>query len=135
MARKKSKGPYTAPTAAPKAPNWLDRLESHGRQVTKARRELEIAARPKPQVQETFITIRGASEHDPGEIAIAYFVVEDGLVTLTDQNGSPLSGSEPRRLDGEDAARVAARLLRNRRTEDRDDFTTRQVNFPSTGWR
>jgi hypothetical protein len=130
MARKGS-GPYRTPT--PK-PSWADRLQDHGKRVTKEKRTQRIAAKPRPSVQEVIITVRGASGNDPGEIAVGYFTVQDGFVTLTNQGGEPIKDMEPERAGNADPKYIAGLLLRKRRSEKNEDFN-RRLDYRPLGWR
>ncbi len=62
------------------------------------------------------IQLRRPRDDDPGVVDEAWFVVEDGLVTLTTRDGNPLHGeyacAKPR--PNETARETAARLLRSR---------------------
>jgi hypothetical protein len=75
---------------------WIEELQEHGSKATKDKRKQSIAARPRPPVREVYITIRGAIGNDPGEIAAGYFIVEDGMLMLTDQNGQPIRMRHPK---------------------------------------
>jgi len=76
------------------------------------------------EVASTWITVRGASDRDPGEIAVIHFIVVGRVLALTDAQGQPCkdrSGTAFRTEvgPGEDAAILARRLARRRLREDR----------------
>ncbi len=101
---------------------WLDRLEDHG---TKAVREAR-KRRLRPKVQEVIVTVRQSDDSDPGEVAIGHYVVEDGQLLLTDENGLALEGAKAVALENPEAARsVAANLTQKRWRETRGGFNRR----------
>ena len=59
------------------------------------------------------ITIRNASAGDPGQIQEGWYVIENGVVRLTDQDGRFRRGGAERELPaGGDALTIAKDLLR-----------------------
>jgi hypothetical protein len=44
------------------------------------------------------VTTRFARDNDPGAAAIGYFIVEDEVLTMTDETGKLLKGVEPVKL-------------------------------------
>ena len=83
---------------------------------------------PKPEVA-SFYT----SENDPGQIDVGYFIVEDGMVTLTDQNGEPIKDMKPEKVGNADLKYIAGLLIRKRRSESNEDFN-RQLDYRPLGW-
>jgi hypothetical protein len=78
--------------------------------------------------------VRPSSEDgDPDEIAIGHFIVLDGVVQLTDENGGPLDGAKPEVLaDGVNPKSIAARMTRARWSGTRGGFNRRLVYPPMT---
>jgi hypothetical protein len=86
---------------------------------------------PTPPVQEVAVSVRPSSDNDPGEIAVAYFIVQDGCVVLADAAGTPLKDAKPEVLaDGVNPKSVAARLTRARWGETRGGFNRKLVYEP-----
>jgi hypothetical protein len=56
------------------------------------------------------VQINRASENDPGEVARGFYIVKDDVVMLLDQDGQP-TGTHQRLIAGDDAHRIAQRLL------------------------
>jgi hypothetical protein len=69
-----------------------------------------------PAVYSTWVEIRGAMGRDPGEVAPIYFIVEAGVLTLTDAQGRAGNDNNGAlRIEirpGEAAVAVARRLAR-----------------------
>jgi hypothetical protein len=73
----------------------------------------------KPQF--VFIQIRRPDGSDPGQTAEGAFIIEDGVVVLTDRDGNPARDGDgkfyKRKLaDGENPKVIAGRLTRELRT-------------------
>jgi len=122
---------------------WADELEQHAKKA-KARKgksvlgnqKTEKRTGPPPVVHEFYITVRGASENDPGQIDVGFYVVENGQVTLTDAAGKPLKDAKSEALpNGMDPRTIAVGMLRNRRTESNEDFRRALYQEPRKGWR
>jgi hypothetical protein len=83
-------------------------------------------------VQEGRITVRLSSENDPDEIAIGHFVVQDGVLTLTDANGKPLEGVKQEiSAEGANPKSIAGRLTRQRWSETRGGFNRKLAYEPA----
>jgi len=114
--------------------SWIDKLEAEGvKKAKKERRKNEL----RLPVKGIVISTRNADVEtgDPGSCEIGYYAVVDGCVLLCNEDGRPIGPRE--RLIGEDAQRVAGRLLREawlkRVTES--DFN-RPIPRPTyRGWR
>jgi hypothetical protein len=78
-----------------------------------------VPAGPPPKVEGFYVTVRHSDENgDPGQIAIGWYFVQDGMLTMCDENGKPLEGLKPELLpDGVNPEAIAARLLRRRRVD------------------
>jgi hypothetical protein len=116
-------------------PKWLDRLEDAGR---KAVADSKLP-RPAPKVERVIVTTRTSDPDsgDPGSANIGYYIVEDGLLTLTDQSGTPLKteGDKPITAiiePGVDPRAVAASLTYRRARNTIDGFNRRLV-YPKLG--
>jgi hypothetical protein len=72
---------------------------------------------PRSDVRCVWVTVRGVTGHDPGELAPAYYVIDGDLLSLTDADGEPLEGDVERRTCRlrvvHDPDREARRLKRN----------------------
>jgi hypothetical protein len=71
--------------------------------------------------QSVFIQIRKLDGADPGQVAEGAFIVEDGVVILTDRDGNPARDGDgkfyKRKLaDGQNPKVIAGRLTRELRT-------------------
>ena len=100
---------------------WIDKLESHGRQAAKKKQPPE----PKPKVERVIVTIRPGDPEtgDPGAARFGYYIVEGDLLTMTDENGSPLKTAQDKLITAvlaspSDAHGVAASLVRKRARGD-----------------
>jgi hypothetical protein len=84
-------------------------------------------------IKAVIITTQPARGNDPGACEIGYYKVENGFVVMCDENGRATGRKE--RLIGEDAQKVAGRLLREawskRATES--DFN-RPLVYSERGW-
>jgi hypothetical protein len=70
--------------------------------------------------QSVFIQIRKPGGADPGQVAEGAFIVEDGVVILTDRDGNPARDSsgkyyKQKLADGENPKVIAGRLTRELR--------------------
>ena len=104
--------------------SWLDKLEKHGKQARKRKSDVTPAA-PAPVVQEIIVSVRPANERtgDPGEAAISWYFVQDGMLTMCDENGKPLGDKETAAVTAENARAVAVQMTRRRWSESRaSDF-------------
>jgi hypothetical protein len=103
---------------------WLDKLEKHGKQARKRKSDVAPAALV-PVVQEIIVSVRPANERtgDPGEAAISWYFVQDGMLTMCDENGKPLGDKETAAVTAENARAVAVQMTRRRWSESRaSDF-------------
>jgi hypothetical protein len=75
------------------------------------------------------VTIRNGDEDDPGQIAEAYYTIEDGLLVLRDADDKHITSRAL--LKGEDPAVLAKSLLRE--AEEPNDFQ-RQIRYPKLGF-
>lgn len=86
------------------------------------------------EIKTVWITTRyPVGEGDPGAVEPGYYSVEQGMLTLHDEQGRPVAG--PRRLNSsEDPHVIAGRLTRERwlRTNDTKGFN-RPLNYRSLG--
>jgi hypothetical protein len=98
---------------------WLDKLSDHG--ATKVK-EKKKRIGPRPVVHEVYVIVRHSSGADPGQIDIGHFIVVDGLVILTDQEGDRLKDGPSHIVGDCDPRYIAQMLLRQRRSEKGSDF-------------
>jgi hypothetical protein len=116
--------------------SWIDRLESHGRKAAKKKQP----AKPKPKVERVIVTIRPSDPEtgDPGSARIGYYTVDGDLLTLCDENGTPIKNDQDQMITAtlehpSDAHGVAASLTRNR---SRGGFEKGALRYPDEGgWR
>ena len=84
------------------------------------------------EVKKITIQIRAPRGQDGGEVAIGHYVVVEGSVVLTDENGKPISGVAKQHIgpDG-DARLIACCMVRNNR-KGRASVAgfNRQINYP-----
>ena len=102
--------------------SWLDKIEGHAK--GKAKEAAQPIGKPVP----ILIQIRSPDEHtgDPGEVAIGHYALDGNTVSLVDENGLRLDGSDTATVTNADhAPATAARLLRDRRAGDAGDFGRR----------
>jgi hypothetical protein len=83
--------------------------------------------------QSVFIQIRKPDGDDPGQVAEGAFIVEDGVVILTDRDGNPARDDDgkfyKRKLaDGQNPKVIAGRLTRELRS------ALRGKNAPTNGF-
>src|SRR4051794_37372860 len=57
--------------------------------------------RTPPVVHSVYITVRQPTDDAPGEIDPGFYVIEDGVLTLTDEQGSPIGGKNDSALSHE----------------------------------
>jgi hypothetical protein len=112
---------------------WLEKLEAEG--VKKARKERRKHELRLP-VKAVVVSTRNADPKtgDPGSCEIGHFAIVDGCVLLCNEDGRPTGKKE--RLIGEDAHKVAARLIKEawlQRATD-SDFN-RPISYHYKGWR
>jgi hypothetical protein len=93
--------------------SWIDKLEEQGKKSVKKKRKHE----PRPPVQEVIVSVRNASDNDPGECSIGYFIVQGNTVTLTDENGKPLDEKDGTAKIGDADPRSIASIMVRRRWE------------------
>jgi hypothetical protein len=92
---------------------WIDKLEAEGKKSVREKRKHE----PRPQVQEVIVSVRNASENDPGECAIGHFIVQGNTVTLTVENGKPPDEKEGMAKIGDANPRSIASIMVRQRWE------------------
>jgi hypothetical protein len=75
-------------------------------------------------VEQIIVTVRFAEpeDGDPGEAAVGYYTVEDGLLTMTDEHGTPLKNSMPVKLEDPSKAQAIAASLVKKRRNDPENF-------------
>jgi hypothetical protein len=121
--------------------SWLETLLTRGEE---AKQPTEPTKEPSDQppehqgprtVKQVIITIRPPrADGDPGECHVGHYFVENATVFMCDERGR-LTGDKER-LIGEDAQRVAGRLLRSaflKRTTE-SDFNRALEYRPRRGW-
>jgi hypothetical protein len=106
---------------------WAKKLKEHG----KSKRKTPPVV-PKPVVQECWLQIRGASGSDPGAVDPVFYVIESGLLTVTDSTGKALEKAGTHRLmENEDPRQVAKRLAARRRlTAAAEPDFNRVLHYP-----
>jgi hypothetical protein len=114
---------------------WIDKLETHGRQAAKKKKKQP--AKPKPKVERVIVTIRPG---DPGSARIGYYTVEGELLTMTDENGTPIKNGDELVTavleHPSDAHGVASVLTRKRsRGSGMRGFEKGALRYPDGGWR
>ncbi len=93
------------------------------------------------KVETVFIQIEApGSKYQYGKVAEGAYIVEDGVVILTDRNGKPARDSDGKRYehklqDGENPKRIAGRLTRKLRDALRDrsggmEGFSGEINYP-----
>jgi hypothetical protein len=119
--------------------SWIDKLETHGRKAAKEKRP----ARPKAKVERVICTIRPSDPEtgDPGSVRFGYYTVEGELLTMTDENGTPIKNDRDEIVTAtlehpSDAHGVAASLTRKRaRGSGMRGFEKGALRYPDGGWR
>jgi hypothetical protein len=96
---------------------WIDKLETHGRQAAKKKQP----AKPKPTVERVIVTIRPSDPEtgDPGSARFGFYTVVGELLTMCDENGTPIKNDQDQMITAtlerpSDAHGVAASLTRKR---------------------
>jgi|SRR6516225_5761654 hypothetical protein len=112
--------------------SWIDKLEAEGKKSVKEKRKHE----PRPPVQEVIVSVRNASENDPGECAIGHFIEQGNSVTLTDENGKPMDEKEcTAKIGDADPRSIASIMVRRRWEGSRGDADfNRPLNYKKGGW-
>jgi hypothetical protein len=84
-------------------------------------------------IKAVIITTQRPRGDDPGACEIAYYTVADGFVVMCSEDGKPTGKKE--RLIGEDAQKVAGRLLREAwlKRASESDFN-RPLVYTERGW-
>jgi hypothetical protein len=110
--------------------SWLDKLEKHGKQARKRKSDATPAALA-PVVQENIVSVRPANERtgDPGEEAISWYFVQDGMLTTCDENGKPLGDKETAMVTADNAHVVATQITRRRWAESRTSDFDGPLNY------
>jgi len=119
--------------------SWIDKLESHAAKSAKEKKP----AKPKPKVERVIVTIRPSDPDsgDPGSARIGYYVVEGDLLTLCDENGTPIKTDRDEMITAvlehpSDAHAVASVLTRKRsRGSGMRGFEKGALKYPPAGWR
>ena len=115
------------------------RLAGHAAKSAKAKKP----AKPKPKVERVNVTIRPSDPEtgDPGSARFGYYFVEGDLLTMCDENGSPLKTDQDKLIttvlaSPSDAHGVAASLTRKRaRGDGMRGFEKGALRYPDGGWR
>jgi hypothetical protein len=119
--------------------SWIDKLESHAAKSAKEKKP----AKPKPKVERVIVTIRPSDPEtgDPGSARFGYYFVEGDLLTMCDENGSPIKTDQDKLItvvleNAGDAHGVAASLVRKRaRGDGMRGFEKGALRYPGGGWR
>jgi hypothetical protein len=119
--------------------SWIDDLAGHAAKSAKKKQP----TKPKPKVERVNVTIRPSDPEtgDPGAARFGYYVVEGELLTMTDENGSPLKDSQDRPITcvlehATDAPGIAGSLTRRRaRGDGMRGFDKGPLRYPDGGWR
>ena len=83
-------------------------------------------------------TIRDGVSIDPGTVALGYYVVEDGTLTMTDESGKPVTDASGGLFaakvgPGDDYWRIAGYLMRNLRARLNKSSFNRPLRAPDLG--
>jgi hypothetical protein len=120
--------------------SWIDDLAGHAAKSAKKKQP----AKPKPKVERVNVTIRPSDPEtgDPGAARFGYFFVEGDLLTMCDENGTPLKTDQDKLItavleDPSSAHGVAASLTRKRaRGDGLRGFERGALKYPDEGgWR
>ena len=119
--------------------SWIDKLETHGRKAAKEKKP----AKPKPKVERVIVTIRPSDPEtgDPGSARFGYYTVDGELLTMTDENGTPIKNDQDQMITAvlespTTAHAVASVLTRNRsRGSGMRGFEKGALRYPDGGWR
>ena len=117
--------------------SWIEKLESHAAKSAKKKKPVK----PKPKVERVIVTIRPSDPDsgDPGSARIGYYVVEGDLLTLCDENGTPIKNDQDQMITAvlehpSDAHGVAAVLTRKRsRGSGMRGFEKGALRYPKLG--
>ena len=123
--------------------SWLETLLARGdeaKQTGASPKQLSDQLEPPEQqgamsrIRSVIITTQRPRGDDPGACEIGFYQIIDGVVVMCSEDGKPTGAKE--RLIGEDAQRVAGRLLREAwsKRETESDFN-RPLNYSRRGWR
>jgi hypothetical protein len=120
--------------------DWIDALSGH---AAKSAAKSKKLAKPKPKVERVIVTIRPSDPEtgDPGAARFGYYFVEGDLLTMCDENGTPLKTSQDQLITAtlaspSDAHGVAASLTRRRaRGDGLRGFSKGPLRYPDEGWR
>ena len=102
--------------------SWVDQLAEHGKKrKRKATSDKPVSVGPPPPVQEVIVNVRPSNPATgfPGEAAIGRYFVQDGVLTMCDENGKPLGEKETALVTEANAHAVAAQLTKRRWAESR----------------
>ena len=118
--------------------SWIDDLTSHA-----AAKKAKKPAKPKVKVERVCVTLRSSDPDsgDPGAARYGWYFVEGDLLTICDENGSPLKTDQDQIITAvlaspSDAHGVAASLTRNRaRGSGMRGFEKGALKYPDGGWR
>jgi hypothetical protein len=111
--------------------SWIDKLETHGKKARK-RKQPEVPADPPPVVHEIIVSVRPSNSETgfPGEAAIGWYTVVEGLLTMCDEHGRAGEKPETELLTpGANAYVVAARLTKKRWAQSRENNFNDPLNY------
>jgi hypothetical protein len=119
--------------------SWINDLSDHAARSAKKKQP----AKPRPKVERVIVTIRPSDPEtgDPGSARFGYYTVEGDLLTMTDENGTPIKNGRDEMItavleDGSDARAIASVLTRNRsRGSGMRGFEKGALRYPDGGWR
>jgi hypothetical protein len=119
--------------------SWINDLSDHAARSAKKKQP----AKPRPKVERVIVTIRPGDPEtgDPGAARFGYYIVEGDLLTMTDENGTPLRTAHDALitavLETPSAAHgVAASLTRKRaRGDGMRGFDKGPLRYRDEGWR
>jgi hypothetical protein len=92
-------------------------------------------------IKSVIIQLRRPSGHpdDHGLVAIGHYTVEDGVLTMLDDDGKPLRerGKIIKRTlaEGDDPEQVARRITRDIAVRPDPDGFRAPIHYPDVGWR
>jgi hypothetical protein len=87
--------------------SWVQRVKAHGENAQRKSRP----RKPQPIVQETWAQVRPQSDNDPGEVLPVFYIIEEGVLTVTDRKGIPVKNIKARTLLLSDNPALLACLL------------------------
>jgi hypothetical protein len=119
--------------------SWIDDLAGHAAKSAKKKQ----SAKPRPKPKMVICTIRPSDPEtgDPGAARFGYYIVEGDLLTMTDENGTPIRTAHDALITAvlaspSDAHGVAASLTRKRaRGSGMRGFEKGALRYPDGGWR